>query len=167
MARQIGFRILVSFIIGFVFGFMISEGSYLITRQGIDRGPMVVQLVIPAGTAAKIAAGQPEPSIPAEMVFVQGDTLVVKNEDTATHELGPVFVPAGSTGTLVLNDVQNYSYACSFQTSQYFGLDVQSRLDWGIRLQGILSIGLPTSMLLVLYSIVIYPLKQTEVSGNA
>ncbi len=167
MTGKLGFRIIVSLFVGLVFGFIISEASYLLIRKGIDRNPAVIQLVIPPGTAAKIAAGQPEPSIPEEMVFIQGDTLVVKNEDSVNHTLGPVFVPAGSSGTLVLDEVLNLSYACTFEPSQYFGLNVQPRIDWGTRLNGTLSIGLPSGLLLILYSIVIYPLNKTETVDHA
>jgi hypothetical protein len=160
MARSIAIRILVCMVIGLIFGFILSEISYLAMKQGEDRNPKEIELVIPAGTAQKIAAGQPEASLPADMVFVQGDTLVVKNEDAANHELGPMFVPAGATGRLVLNEVQNFSYACTFEPSKYLGLDVRPRLGWGTRLQGLITVGLPTVVLLFVYSIVMYPLSK-------
>jgi hypothetical protein len=173
MARSIAIRILICMVIGIVFGFIFSEVSYLAVKHGEDRDPKEIELVIPAGTAEKIAAGQSESSLPADMIFVQGDTLVVKNEDAANHQLGPMFVPAGATGRLLLGEVQNFSYACTFETSQYLGLDVRPRLGWGTRVQGIITIGLPTIVLLFVYSIVMYPFNKpvntlaSEVKHNA
>jgi hypothetical protein len=160
MARSVAIRVLICMVIGLVFGFILSEISYLALRQGEDRNPKEIELVIPAGTAEKITAGQSVPSLPGDMVFVQGDTLVVKNEDTANHQLGPMFVPAGATGRLFLNEVQNFSYACTFETTQYLGLDVRPRLGWSTRLEGIITIGLPTVVLLFVYSIVMVPLNK-------
>ena len=93
-----------------------------------DRAPQRIELVIPAGTADQIASGQAVPSIPTDMVFVVGDTLVVKNEDTASHQLGPIWVPPGTSASLNLDTANRYSYACSFQPSRYLGLDVRSRV---------------------------------------
>ena len=42
------------------------------------------------------------------MSFVVGDTLVVKNEDSVEHQLGPLWIPAGSSASMPLNaDPQN------------------------------------------------------------
>ncbi len=54
------------------------------------RPPQEIVLTIPSGTADQVARGEQPPSIPENMVFVVGDTLVVKNDDTVDHKLGPV-----------------------------------------------------------------------------
>ena len=106
-------RIGISLVLGLLLAWALSEVSFLILKDKSDHAPQRVELVIPAGTADKVAQGQAVPSIPADMVFVVGDTLVVKNEDTTAHQLGPIWVPPGSSASLTLDQANKYSYACS------------------------------------------------------
>ena len=72
---RLGFILVISF----VFAFAFNEVTYRLQKEPTDRAPQVIQLVIPQGTAQRIAAGEPVPDIPAEMVFVVGDVLEVIN----------------------------------------------------------------------------------------
>ena len=92
------------------------------------------------------------PSIPADMVFVVGDTLVVKNEDSVSHQLGPIWVPPGASASLNLNQTNNYSYTCSFEPSRYLGLDVRPRVTWATRIVAVLLAGIPTGAMIAVYS---------------
>jgi len=98
------------------------------------------------------------------MKFVVGDTLVVRNEDITTHQLGPLVVPPGSSASLVLDQEQNYAFQCSFQPTKYLGLDVQEPLTITTRLTGVLFGGLPMGALMAVYSLVAWPIKK-EVGG--
>ncbi|HEX2696832.1 MAG TPA: hypothetical protein VHM28_03940 [Anaerolineales bacterium] len=129
-------------------------------RTPQDRGPQEVILTIPAGTAERVARGEKEPSIPSDMIFVQGDTLVVKNQDTALHKLGPMFIPAGTEATMHLDTVASYAYACSFQPGQYIGLDVREATTLKTRLTGILFGGLPIGALFSVYALMGIPYKK-------
>lgn len=142
-------------LVGLVFGVVVSEVSFYLQggRYGHQPGP--VEMVIPAGTAQLIANGAEVPSIPDDLELVQGDSLVVINQDDEAHELGPLWIPAGATASLALDQAQYYQMSCSFQTSSYMGLDVKPRPNWNTRLQGMLSIGLPTGIMLWLYWLVI------------
>lgn len=153
-------RILVSLLIGLVIGIAISEITFLFLHE-YARAPKVIELVIPLGTAERVARGETPPTIPDSMVFVVGDTLLVKNDDSANHELGPLWIPAGSFASLSLNAVQSYAYACSFQPSKYFGLDVHEPLTLGTRLNGILFSSIPSGALIALYSLIM-PIKKKE-----
>jgi hypothetical protein len=152
-------RIGISLALGLAIAWIIAEGSFAILKDTSDRAPSRVELVIPAGTADKVAAGQAVPSLPADMVFVVGDTLVVKNQDTTSHQLGPIWVPPGTSASLNLDTANRYSYACSFQPSQYLGLDVRSRVTMATRVIAILFAGIPTGAMLAVYSLVAFPLK--------
>jgi hypothetical protein len=151
-------RIIVSMLIGLVMGAAISELSFIFLRE-TARPPQVIELVIPDGTAERVAQGETSPTIPDSMTFVVGDTLLIKNDDSADHELGPLWIPAGSSATLSLDAVQSYAYACSFQPGKYFGLDVREALTLGTRLYGILSSGLPLGGLIALYALIM-PVKK-------
>ena len=101
------------------------------------------------------------------MTFVQGDILVVKNEDSVSHQLGPVWVPPQSNGVLQLDQANDYEYTCSFQTSKVLGIEVRERLTTGTRIEGALAIGLPSSVMLALYSFLVFPLKPRQNSKEA
>lgn len=153
-------RTLLSLLAGFIFGAAISELTFLFLKD-TARAPQKVLLVIPAGTAERVARGEQPPSIPESMTFVVGDVLIVKNEDSVNHQLGPLWIPAGSSASLPLDAVESYSYSCSFQPGKYLGLDVYEPLTLGTRLYGILFAGLPMGGLIALYSL-IAPMKKKE-----
>ncbi|WKZ34547.1 MAG: hypothetical protein QY332_13080 [Anaerolineales bacterium] len=154
-------RILNSLLIGLAIGILINEFTFLFLRE-TARPPQVIELVIPAGTAEGIARGEAPPSIPASMTFVVGDTLLVRNNDSADHELGPLWIPAGSSASLPLDAVQSYAYSCSFQPGNYFGLDVREPLTAGTRLYGILYSGIPLGGLIALYSLIMPAKKKHD-----
>ena len=153
-------RIVYSLLLGVLLGIVIAEVPFLFLRE-TARPPNEITLVIPNGTAAQVARGEQPPSIPENMVFVVGDTLIVKNEDRSDHKLGPLFIPANSSARLALNTEESLAYECSFQPSKYFGLDVHEALTAGTRVFGILEVGLPLGILFALYSAIL-PVKKKE-----
>jgi hypothetical protein len=157
--RDLLIRVALSVAAGFTLALIISEGSYLLTKDHLDRAPQTIELVIPNGTAAQVAAGKAVPSLPADMSFVQGDTLVVKNEDITSHQLGPIWVPAGTKGTLVMDTANQFSYECSFEPSRYLGVNIQPQVTWGTRVTAMMTLGLPTIGMFLVYSFVVFPQK--------
>lgn len=153
-------RIVVSMLIGILLGVLISEFSFIFLQE-TARPPQEVILTIPEGTAEKVARGEQPPSIPPDMVFVIGDTLVVVNDDLVDHKLGQLWIPANSSARLALNEEQNMAFECSFQPGNYFGLDVRQSLTWGTRIYGGFYAGVPLGILILLYSFVV-PAKKTE-----
>jgi hypothetical protein len=154
-------RIGISMLIGMVIGVLISEGSYFFLKEA-NRPPERVEIVIPAGTAERVAQGEAPPTIPEEMTFVLGDTLVVTNEDVTNHELGPLWIPPGTSASLQLDQVEEYAFVCSFQPTKYLGVDVREPLTVWTRLGGILLTGIPLGAMLAVYSLVAWPLKEAE-----
>lgn len=152
-------RLAILFLASLVLVFLGSEGAFILQKETYDRAPKVIELVIPPGTADRIAAGQAVPSIPAEMVFVIGDTLVVHNRDSADHVLGPVWVPAGTSASLAMEKASKVVYDCSFRTSRYFGLEVKEPTTWRTRLTALVLAAPATTVFLFVYSLVIYPLQ--------
>jgi hypothetical protein len=94
---------------------------------GVLRAPQRIEMVIPTGTSERVAAGEAVPSIPAKSRFVVGDVLVFRNDDAANHQIGPFWIPAGTTVTVPLEQVSTFSYLCTVHPSGYIGLEVQSR----------------------------------------
>jgi hypothetical protein len=163
MTYAIAVRVAICILLGVAGGWLISEGSYQLNKnpESRDEARKVV-LEIPAGTSDRLAKGEPVPEIPTNMTFVVGDLLVVKNDDTVSHQLGPVWVPPQSSGVLQIDVADEYSYACTFEKSQYFGLTVLPQLTLASRFQGAMTVGLPTAMILGLYSIIVWPLNKQK-----
>lgn len=153
-------RILISLLAGLLLGAAIGEISFLFLRE-TARPPEEIVLTIPTGTAEQVSRGVQPPSIPSNMIFVVGDTLIVNNQDTVDHKLGPLWIPANSSAQLSLDQEESFAYECTFQTGSYFGLDVREPLTLSTRLYGILYAGLPIAILIALYSFVI-PVKKSE-----
>jgi len=155
-------RIGISLLVGILLGALISEVTFRLLNNVEARPPQRIELVIPPGTADRVARGESSPAIPDDLTLVVGDTLVVVNQDTADHRLGPLFVPAGTSASLDLPRSESLSYSCSFQTSRYIDLDVREPLDWGTRLQGILFAGLPMGALIAIYSLIAGPARKEK-----
>ena len=137
---------------------MINEFTFYFLKE-TARPPQEIVLTIPAGTAEQVARGEQPPAIPENMVFVVGDTLIVQNEDTVDHKLGPLWIPANTSASLSLDQEESLAFECSFQPGKYFGLDVREALTTSTRLFGILYSGLPMAVLIALYSLAM-PVKK-------
>lgn len=151
--KSIILRMAASILVGIILAGVMSELTFLFLRRGQDRAPETIVLTIPPGTAEMVAQGQTPPSIPSDLEFVIGDTLEVRNRDSADHQLGALFIPAGATANLSFSEVQDFAFACSFRSDQYLGLSVREPLTWSTRILGIMSAGVPLGLLIGLYSI--------------
>jgi len=99
----------------------------------------VDELVIPEGTAAAVAAGQPAPFIPDKLSLGPSAELRVRNLDITDHTVGGKVVPPG--GVAVLKpDPDSNQLACTVHPSGYVGLRIDRR-------PGIQSTLLPAALL--------------------
>jgi hypothetical protein len=145
---------------GIAFGVLISEATYYFLQDGEARSPQVFEIRIPPGTAQQVRAGASEQTLPDSMTFIVGDTLIVRNEDVETHQLGPVLVPAGASASLHLDTAQEYAATCSFQPDRYFGIRVRAPLTLQTRAIGVLEAGIPMGFLFILYGVFAIPGKK-------
>lgn len=118
-------------------------GAYLIgTRSGDDQQRTGIDVtsaedanefqhdyVIPAGTAAQLAAGESIEIVPAELVVEVGDALRIVNRDSADHVVGVFFVAAGETLTQRFNSPVVLEGECSVHPSGAFKLRVVESLN--------------------------------------
>ena len=153
-------RLAISLLIGLALGVAVSEIPFLFLRE-TARPPQDVILTIPRGTAEQVARGEQPPTIPENMIFVVGDVLIVRNEDSVDHKLGQLWIPANSSAQLALEQEASLAFECTFQPGYYFGLDVREPLTTATRIFGILYAGLPMAVLIALYSLII-PVKKIE-----
>lgn len=154
-------RIFISMLLGIILAAIITEVSYQVLKRE-NRAPERIELIIPAGTASSIARDETPPSIPKDMTFVIGDTLVVVNQDEVDHQLGPLWIPSGTSASLNLDTEQNYAFQCSFQPTKVFGVDVRQPVTLGTRIIGILFAGFPLGALFAVYSVLLTKDKTKE-----
>jgi hypothetical protein len=154
-------RFLIALIIAAIFSVTLSELGYRLLGN-TSRPPATIELIIPTGTAELVSAGEADPSIPEEIVFVIGDTLVVKNEDVVDHQLGPLWIPAGRNASLMMEQVNDYAYTCSFQPTEYLGLTIREPITWKSRISALGYALPPTLMFLLVYSFVVFPNKSNK-----
>ena len=141
-----------------VFVAIFNEAVFLLQKDPHDRAPQTIELVIPKGTAARVEAGEDDPTIPEEMVFVLGDTLLVRNDDTTSHQLGPIWVPAGASASLAMGEPAKLAYSCSFSTTRYLNLDVRQPTTLGTRITALLLAAPTMAALIYIYSLLVFPL---------
>lgn len=104
---------------------LISLLSWVFLADRPARDPGDVELVIPVGTYQKIQSGQPGSLIPKGLDLVQGDTLVVVNQDDHTHQIGQQTIPAGDTVRMLLAQSSSQTLLCSFHPSGQLGINIQ------------------------------------------
>jgi hypothetical protein len=153
-------RILISLLIGIVIGVGISEITFF-SLKDTAREPKAIYLTIPAGAAQSVERGEQPPSIPDNMTFVVGDILIVENQDSVDHQLGPLWIPSGAAAHLELLNEENLVYECTFQTSNFLGFDIREPLTLSTRIYGIFYAGVPLGILIAIYSVII-PSRKNE-----
>ncbi|MCZ7553166.1 MAG: hypothetical protein M5U05_11365 [Anaerolineales bacterium] len=155
-------RLAIAAAIALAFAALFNEATFLLQKTPAERAPKTIQIVVPPGTAERIQAGEETPFIPEEMVFVVGDILEVINQDAVSHQLGPVWVPAGATGSLMMNQVERVRYSCSFQSQQFLGLDIRQPVTLKTRLTGLLMAAPTLTALFFVYSLAAYPIDKKK-----
>jgi len=160
-------RFLITLFSALLFVGIINEGTHLLLKEKTDRPPETVEIFIPAGTAERVEAGEADPTIPSELTFVIGDTLRVINQDDVPHELGPLWIPIGSSASLLMENANKYTLGCTFQPSRYLDFDVRSRTTAISRLQAFGLATPPTAMFFFLYSLLVFPLKDKRKKENS
>jgi hypothetical protein len=90
--------------------------TLLMTREPDPRSGIDHQFVVPAGTGSTLDAGGSVDILPRDLEVHVGDRIVVFNEDTRSHEVGPWTVPAGDTFTFRFKAVGRYDSHCSLHS---------------------------------------------------
>lgn len=127
----------------------ISAAAWIALSDGPLRAPHSVEVRIPAGTAEAIERGEAVSAIPGDLRFVQGDRLVLKNEDVVAHTVGSYSVGPGTTLTLPLDNASSSSLLCSFHPQGSIALDVRPRTSPLMVLWPTLIIGVPLGIVAV------------------
>lgn len=153
-------------LLGILSAIVINEVSFLFLKTENGRPATEIQYVIPAGTAQKISTGDDVEIIPNGKNFVIGDRLTIMNQDSEDHHFGDLFIPAGSSASMVFTLSNNYAYSCSFQSETMLGFEVYEPVSFWLRVGGVLLAGIPLGMLYWIYGILVFPIKK-ETSDEA
>jgi hypothetical protein len=124
----------------------ISLASWVALSDGPLRDPESVEVRIPPGTAEAIQRGAAVSVIPGKLRFVQGDRLVLKNEDSVPHNVGNYSVGPGTSLTMPLDTASSSSFLCSFHPQGSIALDVRGRTSPLMVLFPTIVIGLPLGL---------------------
>ncbi len=100
-------------------GATVGLSRVLHAASGTDR-----VIVIPIGTADRLAAGDPVELIPADLRFQLRDRLVVVNNDSSTHVVGPFTVAAGQRLTKRFSEAATLTGACSLHPSGTITIEI-------------------------------------------
>ena len=97
-----------------------SQGGVEDRRQGRVVGqpePEQHVITIPAGTAIRLSSGHDVDIIPADLNFRLRDQLVVINEDSTAHQIGPFVIPAGERLDTRFAEAATLEGFCSLHSS--------------------------------------------------
>lgn|GEM_PF-166083 len=107
---------------------------------GPGRTPERREIVIPAGTADLIAAGQNPLDLPANWSFRSGDVLVLDNRDDVGHYVGAWFSPYGEVTEITVT--ASATVFCTLHPAGQIYIDVTPRrTDWTLAISPTLLIG--------------------------
>jgi|WetSurMetagenome_2_1015567.scaffolds.fasta_scaffold27999_2 hypothetical protein len=159
MLKLVLFRILFGLEVGILLSIPFNEFAFQKQGGTITRLPTTIDLTIPTGTAETVALGTDV--LPENLDFVQGDRLVVQNQDSVVHTLGPMVIPADNTAEMKLQEIGQISYYCTFAENDYLGLLVRPAISWADRLEWIILGGIPFGLVLGLVSLKVKPVKRS------
>lgn len=87
------------------------------------------ELVIPAGTAARVAEGEPSPFIPTALALAPGRKLRIVNHDVVSHRVGTAELPPGGTAVLEAPG-DSGEFVCTVHPGGVIGFRVAGRASF-------------------------------------
>jgi plastocyanin len=82
--------------------------------------PTTQELVVPRGTAEKLADGEAVTVMPTEMQFEVGDTLRIRNEDVEPQAVGPYRVAAGDEFEITFGSPGRFEGVCALAEGERY-----------------------------------------------
>ncbi len=81
-------------------------------------------VVIPAGTAQRLAAGEDVALLPDDLSFRLRDRLVVVNDDRSSHQVGPFVVAPGQRLEKRFSEAATLDGFCSLHTTGRITIEI-------------------------------------------
>lgn len=92
---------------------------------GTTRAARVLTYVVPPGTGTLVERGETVQIMPEKVTLHVGDTLRIRNDDTADAMVGPYFIEAGKEFSLVYGAPGHYIGVCTLSKTGKFELVVE------------------------------------------
>ena len=137
---------------GLLVGAGLSFGSWFTLQRVIEEAPSDYELVIPAGTAALVAQGAAPPTIPSSIRIERGGSLVVRNFDGVTHQIGEQAIAPGEARQVPLpveataGRDRSGTFVCSFHPGSAIELSLTRAPAATANLIPTFAIGLPLAL---------------------
>ncbi len=135
-------RWVLSLAAGLVLAGGVAFASHLLLANGVARAPRDIPIVIPPGTAERVRSGAAPATIPRDLAFISGDTLVLRNDDAVDHRVGSLFVQPGATVRIPLSATSQI-LLCSFHPQGSISLAVRGESNATKMLIPTLVLGIP------------------------
>jgi|TARA_B100000959_G_scaffold148056_1_gene155404 hypothetical protein len=124
------------------------------------------EIVIPAGTADLIAAGENPLDLPANWSFRSGDVLVLDNRDDVGHYVGAWFSPYGEVTEITVT--ASATVFCTLHPAGQIYIDVTPRrTDWMLAVPPTLLIGPAFGLVLLMALRMLQRLEDPETVAAA
>ncbi len=81
-------------------------------------------IVIPAGTSARVEAGEDVNILPPDLNFQLRDTLVLVNNDSTAHTVGPFTIGPGQRLSQRMSKVATFSAFCTLHADGSITIDI-------------------------------------------
>lgn len=78
-----------------------------------DRAAVTHRFVIPAGTRARLDAGEQVDIVPRRLVVHVGDRLLLRNKDVVQHHMGPLVVDANGLLSMTFGEEGTIKGVCT------------------------------------------------------
>lgn len=105
----------VAVLLGVIVGLIALGGGLLWLIEARQTAQRTLVISVPPGTAARIAAGEPVELFPQTLTLrlSEHDTLVVRNDDSEPHTIGPYRVQPGQRFTQRYESPGTFDLICS------------------------------------------------------
>ncbi len=92
---------------------------------GNSREAETIAIVVPAGTADRIAGGEKVNVMPTRLEFRVGDMIRIRNDDDVEHSVGPYQVKAGQEMVLRYGAPGTYEGYCPLSEGERYEIVVK------------------------------------------
>lgn len=160
MIRGSGRFMLGSLVGGLLLGAILGAIFWLVSPETAPGPSQRVLVPIPAGTAARIAAGTAATAVdlpPATLGLSERDTLVVRNDDSVTHRVGSWWISPGAVLELPVAAITASTnvFSCTFHPGGTLELRVAKPDGPASVIVPALLVGLPTGTVIGLVGSVV------------
>lgn len=122
--RDIGWPNQRTLLLYLIAGLLIAAIPVVVSRF-VDQPDSVTHTIdIPLGTAERLAAGEDVEIVPDELDFKLRDVLIIANQDSVTHTIGPFEVGPGERLERSFGEAAAYSSYCSLHPSGSISISI-------------------------------------------